>query len=118
MASEGFGMLILVILIGGLEMIWSSYEFFGPGGLTNSASCDILRAKTAAPPNISDTFSDILGNIGYKVNNSRHIPYMNNNFSLYIHHKHIFFITFNNYTKSYIPFRNTSIHLFNPSIIL
>jgi hypothetical protein len=80
MASEGFGMLILVILIGGLEMIWSSYGFFGPGGLTISAGCDILRAKTAAPPNISDTFSDILGNIGYKVNNSRHTGYKVNNF--------------------------------------
>jgi hypothetical protein len=48
-------MLILVIIIGGLGMIWSPYEFFGAGGLTNSASCDILRAKTAEPPKVSET---------------------------------------------------------------
>jgi hypothetical protein len=72
-------MLILVILIGGFGLIWSPYGFFGPGGLTNSAGCDILRAKTATPPNISDTFSDILGDIGYKVNNSKHIGYILNN---------------------------------------
>ena len=54
-------------------MIWNSYEFFGAGGLTNSASCDILRAKTAEPPNISDTFSDRLGGIQYMVKNSNGI---------------------------------------------
>lgn len=73
-------MLILVILIGGLGMIWSLYGFFGAGGLTKSASYGILRAKTTTPPYISDTFSDVLGGIGYKVNNSRDIAYMVNNF--------------------------------------
>ena len=76
-------MLILVMLIGGLGMIWNPYEFFGAGGLTNSAGCDILRAKTAEPPKVSDTTRDT----------RRHIQYILNN-SLYIHLSTIFFNTF------------------------
>jgi hypothetical protein len=64
-------------------MIWSPYEFFGAGGLTNSAGCDILWAKTATPPNISDTFSDTLGGIQYKVNNPFFLSHtLNNSISL------------------------------------
>ena len=96
-------------------MIWNSYGFFGAGGLTNRLSDDIMLAKTAAPPHISDTFTDTLGAILYFtdtlgailyftdtlghthsiVNNSLSIPYTHNNFSLYIHLSHMFFITFN-----------------------
>lgn len=42
-------------------MIWDPYGFLGSGGLTNPPSYGILRAKTAVPPYISDTFSDTLG---------------------------------------------------------
>jgi hypothetical protein len=49
--------------MGGLGMIWNPYGFFGAGGLTKSPSDGIMRAKTATPPYISDTFSDTLGHI-------------------------------------------------------
>lgn len=51
-------------------MIRNPYGFFGPGGLTKPRSDGIMRAKTAVPPYISDTFSDILGHIHDIVNNS------------------------------------------------
>jgi len=100
-------MLILVILIGGLGVIWNPYEFFGPGGLTKWPSDDIMLAKTAAPPHISDTFSDTLGHIQYILNNFTHIPYTLNNFSLsvslYTTQTYIFYYIYyilNNYTKN------------------
>jgi hypothetical protein len=43
--------------------------FLGLGGLTNRGSHGILRAKTAAPPYISDTFTDTLGHTHSIVNN-------------------------------------------------
>ena len=92
-------MLILVILIGGLGMIWSPYEFFGAGGLTNSAGCDILRAKTAEPPKVSETTRDTRRHrhtrrhIQYILNNSLYLSHILNN-SLYIHLSTIFFNTF------------------------
>ena len=82
-------MLILVILIGGLGMIWNPYEFFGAGGLTNSAGCDILRAKTAEPPKVSETTRDTRRHRHTR----RHIQYILNN-SLYLHLSTIFFNTF------------------------
>jgi hypothetical protein len=54
-------------------MIWSPYGFFGPGGLTNRGSHGILRAKTAATPYISDTFSDTIGHTQYILNNFMHV---------------------------------------------
>ena len=92
-------MLILVILIGGLGMIWNPYEFFGAGGLTNSAGCDILRAKTAEPPKVSETTRDTRRHrhtrrhIQYILNNSLYLSHILNN-SLYIHLSTIFFNTF------------------------
>ena len=72
-------MLILVILIGGLGMIWNPYEFFGAGGLTNSAGCDILRAKTAEPPKVSETTRDTRRHIQYILNNSLYLSHILNN---------------------------------------
>ena len=86
-------MLILVMLIGGLGMIWNPYEFFGAGGLTNSAGCDILRAKTAEPPKVSDTTRDTRRHIQYILNNSLYLSHILNN-SLYLHLSTIFFNTF------------------------
>lgn len=58
-------------------MIWSPYGFLGLGGLTNSAGCDILRAKTAEPPKLSETHteahSDTLRHTQYILNNLSHI---------------------------------------------
>lgn len=74
--------------MGGLGMIWNPYGFFGAGGLTKWPSDGIMRAKTAAPPYISDTFSDTIGDIQIILNNFSPLV-------LSIHHKTIFFITFN-----------------------
>lgn len=51
--------------MGGLRVIWNPYGFFGAGGLTNWPSDDIMLAKTATTPYISDTFSDTIGDTLY-----------------------------------------------------
>lgn len=88
-------MLILVILMGGLGMIWSPYGFFGLGGLTKLGSDGIMRAKTAAPPTFSDTFSDNLGGTYTFSDTFGHTHSIVNNlsysFSLYITLTYIFY---------------------------
>jgi hypothetical protein len=60
--------------------------FWGLGGLTNWPSDDIMLAKTATTPYISDTFSDTIGDTLYYSDTLGGISYKDNNFYLLLYH--------------------------------